>query len=279
MSWRARGTMEMEGTRTATACRLAARPRAESPTRPRIAEACGLKRATEPASKLAARADAGTAARAPADATDAPARARVEAAPPRETARTAPMPVKGVTTEDIIIASGGGLTWSRAACSARLGGADEAGPVLRASSRARLAAASRRANDAATRSTGASLWEQARRCEVRPGRRVTARSDEGAKTHSLVEATRRALRGRRSPITAREMGNERTRAIDGSQTVVFLGSSQKNFGAAGYRSPHLPHAKRTLYHLSYYPFLFKSYGRTVWEETCFVFSPDYAAIR
>jgi len=22
--------------------------------------------------------------------------------------------------------------------------------------------------------------------------------------------------------------------------------------------------------------LFESYGRTVWEETCFVFSPDYA---
>ena len=162
----------MEGTRTATACRLAARPRAESPTRPRIAEACGLKRATEPASKLAAHADAGTAARAPADATDAPARARVEAAPPRETARTAPMPVKGVTTEDIIIASGGGLTCSRAACSARLEGADDA--VLRASSRARLAAASRRANDAATRSTGASLWERA------PVRSETGGSRDGA---------------------------------------------------------------------------------------------------
>ena len=174
MSRRARGTLEMEGRRTATACRLAARPRAESPTRPRIAEACGLKRATEPASKLAARADAGTAARAPADATDAPARARVEAAPPRETARTAPMPVKGVTTEDIVIASGGGLTWRRAACSARLGGTDDAGPVLRASSRARLAAASRRANDAATRSTGASLWERA------PVRSETGASRDGA---------------------------------------------------------------------------------------------------
>lgn len=92
----------MEGTRTATAFRLTARPRAESPNRPRIAEACGLKRATEPASKFAAHADAGTAARAPADAADAPARTRVEAAPPRETARTAPMPVKGVTTEDIV---------------------------------------------------------------------------------------------------------------------------------------------------------------------------------
>ena len=54
----------MEGTRTATAFRLTARPRAESPNRPRIAEACGLKRATEPASKFAAHADAGTAARA-----------------------------------------------------------------------------------------------------------------------------------------------------------------------------------------------------------------------
>ena len=53
----------MEGTRTATAFRLTARPRAESPNRPRIAEACGLKRATEPASKFAAHADAGTPAR------------------------------------------------------------------------------------------------------------------------------------------------------------------------------------------------------------------------
>ena len=54
----------MEGTRTATAFRLTARPRAGSPNRPRIAEACGLKRATEPASKFAAHADAGTPARA-----------------------------------------------------------------------------------------------------------------------------------------------------------------------------------------------------------------------
>lgn len=172
-SERARGTLEMEGTRTATAFRLTARPRAESPNRPRIAEACGLKRATEPASKFAAHADAGTAARAPADAADAPARTRVEAAPPRETARTAPMPVKGVTTEDIVIASGG-LTRSRATCSARLGRADDAGPFLRASSRARLAVASRRANAAATRSTGASLWERA------PVRSANEASRDGA---------------------------------------------------------------------------------------------------
>ena len=43
----------------------------------------------------------------------------------------------------------------------------------------------------------------------------------------------------------------------GSDVLYVNQSGIKNkirIGVAGHRSPYLPHAKRTLYHLSYYPF-------------------------